>query len=91
MVHELREFEVNIYGYDPLLSDSVIEHFGAKPFSKQQKKMDAIIITVAHAQFRAMSMDDILGFMNQNPVIVDVRGMLDQKDTVRAGLYYKRL
>ena len=91
MVRELKEFEVNVYGSDPLLPDSVIEHFGAKPLPGQQKKMDAVIIAVAHAQFRAMSMDDILGFMNKNPVIVDVRGMLDRENTDRKGLYYKRL
>jgi UDPglucose 6-dehydrogenase/UDP-N-acetyl-D-galactosamine dehydrogenase len=91
MVHELMEFEVNLFGYDPLLPDSVIEHFGVKPFPNQQKKMDAVIITVAHAQFRALNMNDILGFMNSNPVIIDVRGMLDLEDTVRTGLYYKRL
>jgi UDPglucose 6-dehydrogenase/UDP-N-acetyl-D-galactosamine dehydrogenase len=91
MVHELREFEVNVYGYDPLLPKSVVEHFGVQPFQKQQKKMDAVIITVAHAQFLTLSMDDILGFMNKNPVVIDVRGMLDQEDTGRTGLYYKRL
>jgi UDP-N-acetyl-D-glucosamine/UDP-N-acetyl-D-galactosamine dehydrogenase len=91
MVHELREFGVNVYGYDPLLPESVIEYFGVKPFQKKQKKMDAVIISVAHAQFLALSMDDILGFMNKNPVVIDVRGMLDQEDTRRTGLYYKRL
>ena len=34
MVHELKEYDVNVYGYDPLLSDSVIKHFGAKPLPK---------------------------------------------------------
>ena len=28
MVHELKEYDVNVYGYDPLLPDSVIAHFG---------------------------------------------------------------
>ena len=74
MVQELKEFDVNVYGYDPLLPDSIIEHFGATPFQKKQKTMDAIIITVAHKQFKAMKVDEILGLMNENPVLVDVRG-----------------
>ena len=28
MITELKEYEVNVYGYDPLLPDSVIKHFG---------------------------------------------------------------
>jgi UDPglucose 6-dehydrogenase/UDP-N-acetyl-D-galactosamine dehydrogenase len=94
MVHELKEFDVNVYGYDPLLPDSVIEHLGVKcvkNFPKLNKKMDAIIIAVAHKQFKAMNINEILGLMKENPVLVDVRGMVDGKVQARSGLYYKRL
>lgn len=91
IIHELKEFEVNVYGYDPLLSDSIIEHFGAKLLPKQDKKMDAIIIAVAHKQFKAMSINDLLRLMNDHPVLVDVRGMIDEKIPAGSGLYYKRL
>ena len=49
IVHELKEYDVDVYGYDPLLSDSVITHFGAKPLPKLDTKMDAVIIAVAHS------------------------------------------
>jgi UDPglucose 6-dehydrogenase/UDP-N-acetyl-D-galactosamine dehydrogenase len=91
IVNELKEFDVNVYGYDPLLPDSVIEHFGVKLLPKPNIKMDAIIITVAHKPFKAMSTNEILGLMNENPVLIDVRGMIEQEDTVNRGLYYKRL
>jgi len=54
MVHELKEYDVNVYGYDPLLPDSVIAHFGTKPLPKLDKKMDAVIIAAAHKQFKKM-------------------------------------
>ena len=54
MVAELKEYDVNVYGYDPLLSDAVIEHFGAIPLPRLDKMMDAVIISVAHSQFRKM-------------------------------------
>jgi UDPglucose 6-dehydrogenase/UDP-N-acetyl-D-galactosamine dehydrogenase len=91
IVHELKEFNVNVYGYDPLLPDSVIEHFGVKLLPKPRIKMDAIIITVAHKPFKAMSMNEILGLMNENPVVIDVRGMIDKKLSASSGLYYKCL
>jgi UDP-N-acetyl-D-glucosamine/UDP-N-acetyl-D-galactosamine dehydrogenase len=34
MVHELKEYDVDVYGYDPLLPESVIRHFGANPLQK---------------------------------------------------------
>ena len=54
MVQELKEYDVNVFGYDPLLSSQEIEHFGATPLPKLDLKMDAVIIAVAHRQFRDM-------------------------------------
>jgi UDPglucose 6-dehydrogenase/UDP-N-acetyl-D-galactosamine dehydrogenase len=91
MVHELKEFEVNVYGYDPLLPDSVIEQLGVKKLPKLNKKMDAVIIAVAHKQFKEMSIHDILGLMKENPVVVDVKGMVKPIDAEKGGIYYQKL
>lgn len=91
MVHELKEYDVNVYGYDPLLSDAVIEHFGASPLPKLDKKMDAVIITVAHKKFKEMSLEQIRGLMNGKPVLVDVRGMVNQNEAEKTGMYYRKL
>jgi UDP-N-acetyl-D-galactosamine dehydrogenase len=91
MVHELKEYEVNVYGYDPLLPDSVIKHFGAKPLPRLDKKMDAVIIAVAHAAFRDMTIAGIRKIMNEKPVLIDVRGMVDRNLAEQKGIYYRRL
>jgi UDP-N-acetyl-D-glucosamine/UDP-N-acetyl-D-galactosamine dehydrogenase len=91
MVRELKEYEVNVYGYDPLLPDSVIAHFGAKPLPQLDKKMDAVIIAVAHKPFREMTIKEIQGLMDKNPVLIDVRGMFDQNQAKKNGIHYKKL
>jgi UDP-N-acetyl-D-glucosamine/UDP-N-acetyl-D-galactosamine dehydrogenase len=91
MVQELKEYDVNVYGYDPLLPDSVIANFGTKPLPKLNKKMDVVIIVVAHRQFREMSLKHILGLMNKHPVLIDVRGMIDQNQVKKNRIYYKKL
>ena len=91
MVHELREYDVNVYGYDPLLPESVIVHFGTKPLPLLDKKMDAVIIAVAHSQFRKMGIGEISRFMNDHPVLIDVRGMINQETAERMGVYYRKL
>jgi len=91
MVEELREFETNVYGYDPLLPESVIEHFGAIPLQKLDRPMDAVIISVAHEQFRSISFEELARLMPDRPVIVDVRGLLDQDEARRRGIDYRRL
>jgi UDP-N-acetyl-D-mannosaminuronate dehydrogenase len=69
----------------------VIKHFGAIPLSKLDKKMDAVIIAVAHAPFKKMSVADIRRFMNDKPVLVDVRGMVDRDAAEKRGFYYRKL
>ncbi|MCX6690421.1 MAG: hypothetical protein NTZ39_12145, partial [Methanoregula sp.] len=73
MVHELKEYDVDVYGYDPLLPESVIVNFGAKPLPKLDKKRDAVIIAVVHKQFKEMTVQDIRGLMNDHPVLIDMR------------------
>ena len=85
MVQELKEYDANVYGYDPMIPDLVIEHFGAKPLPKLDKKMDAVIIAVALSSFRKMSVGEICVLMNRNTVLIDVRGMVDQDERGRLG------
>lgn len=91
MVKELKEFGIEVYGYDPLLPDAVIEHFGALPFREGSGKVDAVILAVAHDEFRAMSLEEIRNRMREKPVLVDVRGMVDRKAAEGMGMYYERL
>jgi UDPglucose 6-dehydrogenase/UDP-N-acetyl-D-galactosamine dehydrogenase len=91
MVHELKDYEVNVYGHDPLLPDSVIEHFGVIPLQKLDKKMDAVIIAVAHTKFRKIPLEEIRNLMNDRPVLVDVRGMIDRGAAEKKGIYYCKL
>jgi UDP-N-acetyl-D-galactosamine dehydrogenase len=91
MIHELKDFDVNVYGYDPLLPDSVITHFGAVPLPKLDQKVDAIIIAVAHRQFKQMTIPQIRDLMKPTPVLVDVRGMVDPEGAKAEGIFYKKL
>jgi len=69
----------------------VIARFGATPVPKLDLHVDAVIIAVAHQQFRAMKASEILGLMGRNPVLGDVRGMMDPEVAGRNGLYYRKL
>jgi UDPglucose 6-dehydrogenase/UDP-N-acetyl-D-galactosamine dehydrogenase len=91
MVQELKEYDVNVYGYDPLLSFQEIEHFGVKPLPNLNKKVDAVIIAVAHRQFRDMKIEKIHSLMIHKPVLIDVRGMVNGVAAEKVGMYYRKL
>jgi UDPglucose 6-dehydrogenase/UDP-N-acetyl-D-galactosamine dehydrogenase len=91
MVKELKEFGVEVYGYDPLLSREEIEGLGVKALDELNVKVDCVIVAVAHDKFKKMTLEDVKRFMNNNPVMIDVRGMFDEEDPKNKGFYYKRL
>ena len=93
MLKELKEFGIEIYGYDPLLSKEEIEGFGVKALDdfNVKIKMDCVIVAVAHDEFERMKFGDVSKFMNNKPIIVDVRGMFDAEEAKRKGFYYKTL
>ena len=85
MVKELKEFGVSVYGYDPLLSKEEIEAFGVKALDDFNVIIDCVIVAVAHDEFKKMGLEDVSKFMNNKPIIVDVRGIFDGKKRRRKG------
>ena len=49
MVKELKEFGVETYGYDPLLSKEEIEGFSVKALDNLDVKVKGVIVAVAGA------------------------------------------
>jgi UDPglucose 6-dehydrogenase/UDP-N-acetyl-D-galactosamine dehydrogenase len=91
IIHELKEYGVIVYGYDPLLPPEVIQKFGAIPVKNLDNHYDSIIITVAHNAFKKMSVTEIRNIMGENPVLVDVRGMIRRADAEANNIYYQSL
>ncbi|MBN2734992.1 MAG: nucleotide sugar dehydrogenase [Methanomicrobiaceae archaeon] len=85
MVKELKEFHIDVYGYDPLLSQKDIYGFNAKPIEKLDGniiKADCIIINSPHNAFTSITLEDIIALSNGTPIIVDVTGMLSGNNAI---------
>jgi UDP-N-acetyl-D-galactosamine dehydrogenase len=94
MVSELKEFDIDVYGYDPLLASAEIERFGAKPVASLQGlegPVDCIIVNSPHEAFRELTLEKVLSICNGKPIIVDVTGMLRTNGGVRGGCVYRTL
>lgn len=76
---ELAEFDINIDVYDPWVNPEEAKNeydvdLIAKP---KQQHYHAVIFAVAHNEFKALSADEIKGFMQNEHVIYDLKYMLD--------------
>jgi UDPglucose 6-dehydrogenase/UDP-N-acetyl-D-galactosamine dehydrogenase len=91
IVRELEEFGVTVFGHDPLVAPAVLERFGVRRWDGRKGSFDAIIITVAHDEFRRMTLREIRDLLTDQPVLVDVRGMVDAEAARSLGIRYQRL
>jgi UDPglucose 6-dehydrogenase/UDP-N-acetyl-D-galactosamine dehydrogenase len=51
---KMKEFGIEVYGYDPLLSKEEIEAFGVKALDDLNMKVDCVVVAVAHNEFKKL-------------------------------------
>ncbi len=92
MIKELKGYGVKILGYDPLLNN-IEQEFGIKAIADLggAKDIDCLILAVVHNNFRKLTLDRLKGLMNDNPILIDVRGFFDRGEAERKGVYYNSL
>lgn len=90
IIKELKEFQCEIYGYDPMISKEEIKKFEIKDLDNLDNiKVDCIIITVIHDFFKKISLDKLIDIMNNNPILIDVRGFYNEEAKKRNIIYQK--
>jgi len=92
MVKELKEFGVEVYGYDPLL-DGIEHEFGIRAVNdiESLKGIDCVILAVVHKAFEKVTLEMLKSKMNSAPILIDVRGFFNKEEAERKGFYYRTL
>ena len=75
IVAELKTYGVNVDVYDPWVnSDEANEEYSIRPIAQpQQGKYDAIILAVAHEEFKEMPINDIRALGKSQSIIYDLK------------------
>ena len=79
LVEEFERFNCNIDVYDPWVDKDEAEHeYNIKPINSPEKnKYHAIILAVAHDEFKALTVKQIKAFGKDNHILYDIKYMLD--------------
>ena len=92
IIKELKEYGVEIFGYDPLLNN-IEQDFAIKAIRNlgQAKNIDCLIFTIIHNAFKNLTLERLKDIMNSNPILIDVKGFFDREEAERKGIYYSSL
>lgn len=95
LIKELQTYDIEILGFDPLLTEGLIEkEFGVKPITNIEtldEKIDAVILTVAHKIFDKITLDKLKKITRGNPVLIDLKRVYDKEKAQRKGFFYKTI
>ncbi len=93
MINELKSYNADVYGYDPLIGLETVENFGVKPLEdlKPNIKFDCIIVTVKHNEFERVRLEELKNLTEEKLVLIDPRRVYDRSNAEGMGLYYASL
>jgi UDP-N-acetyl-D-galactosamine dehydrogenase len=82
VVNELKSYKINVDVYDPWATVSAVKHEYdvdlINDFKDIKKKYKAIIIVVAHEEFKQL---DLSSVVDDNHIIYDVKAMLPKEQS----------
>ena len=85
-------YSVNVHLVDPNASPNEVAHeYKLTLIDEPVGNYDAIIVAVAHADFRKYSAADFRKLMNDSPILFDIKGICNEKDLRELGVSYWRL
>jgi UDP-N-acetyl-D-galactosamine dehydrogenase len=81
MVAELGHYPVSVDVYDPQVNKEEAHHeYGITPIeAPKNNDYDAVIIAVAHDEFKAMSIKDIRALGKDNHIVYDIKYLFDNQ------------
>ena len=94
IVKELKEYGINPVIADPQADSEEAKKLYGVEFVEMASitDMDAVILAVAHTEFRTLSMKDIDRFFGKGKkVLLDLKGLLNRSEYENAGYSYWRL
>lgn len=83
MVQALKEYELDLDIYDPWVDPKEVEHeYGLAPISAlKNNEYDAVILAVAHDQFKQMTAAEIHALGKTKHVLFDLKYVLEQSES----------
>lgn len=92
IIRELQIYGIHVQVHDPLANPVEVEHeygLGMVPFD-DLKPASAIVVAVAHRQYREMGIEAYKGLMT-GIVLIDVKGMFKPEEVESQGIRFWRL
>jgi UDP-N-acetyl-D-glucosamine/UDP-N-acetyl-D-galactosamine dehydrogenase len=81
LVRELQDFSVNVHVADPYASPNEVAHeYKLTLVDKISDDYDAVVVAVAHSEYKKMDMAYFKSIMPKNPILMDLKALYENDD-----------
>lgn len=95
VIRELQEYGIDVKVIDPQADkEDVAREYGFTLNEKEEiKNIDVAIFAVPHDEFKDIQLDEVkmMFSVNENGILIDIKGMFSRKEAEQANLEYWRL
>lgn len=82
VVYALKDFSVNVDVVDPHASSEEVEHeYGFSLIDSPNKKYEAVIVAVAHDEYKALNADYFKSISANQPILIDLKNLYSAEVT----------
>ena len=93
IIKELEKKNIKVYVKDPNSDMHVVEEEYKIHIDENtnNEKVDVLVVAVAHDQYKNMSNEEILDYLNENKIVFDIKNILNKEELTKLGVDYWRL
>ena len=92
LVRELMEYSINVHLVDAYASpNDVVHEYKIPLMDAPSDNYDAVVVAVNHKEYVSLDTDYFKSIMNGAPILMDLKGVYNQKEAEGAGIDYWRL
>ena len=91
LIKELMQYSINVHVVDPHASPNEVAHeYNLSMVDMISNNYDAVIVAVAHNEYKELSIEYFSSIMNNEPILMDLKGIYEYPEEP-AGMSYWRL
>ncbi|MFR0823634.1 MAG: nucleotide sugar dehydrogenase [Clostridia bacterium] len=94
IIKALEEYQIKVYARDPYADlDEIKREYGIEiDTNKEEEKVDAIILTVSHNEYKNLQISDLKNLLRKDSnLIFDIKQIIDKKEAENQGIQLWRL
>ncbi len=90
LVRELEGYSINVTIHDPHANpEEIVHEYQLKMSSEIGNDYDAVLVAVAHEEFKKTNISEYLAMMNESPILFDLKGMYDKEEFSQSLTYWR--